>query len=77
MQCLIFIYRGYFIFFALLTILASLNDYWYTLKLDVVFAPDPPKDPADSSEDKNKPDKNIDSDNIEKVHEEGTTSNAI
>lgn len=31
-------HRGYFTFFAVVVIVASLNDYWKKLKLDVLFA---------------------------------------
>lgn len=35
---------GYFTFFIVVTVVASLNDYWKILKLDVLFAPDKKKD---------------------------------
>lgn len=39
----IFVIRAYFLFFIALVIVASLNDYWTQLKLDLLFAPDPSK----------------------------------
>lgn len=37
-------FRAYFLFFIALVIVASLNDYWKQLKLDLLFAPDTSKE---------------------------------
>ncbi|KAJ6640290.1 Nose resistant to fluoxetine protein 6, partial [Pseudolycoriella hygida] len=42
---------GYFVLFISLAIGASLNDYWSTLKLDILFAPDKKKDIANDDTD--------------------------
>lgn len=38
-------------FFIVVTIVASLNDYWKILKLDILFAPDKKKDSKDETDD--------------------------
>lgn len=57
--------RGYFTFFIVVTVVASLNDYWKILKLDVLFAPDKKKDNSklESNETNDQPDDSPESTN--------------
>ncbi|XP_037029631.1 O-acyltransferase like protein-like [Bradysia coprophila] len=60
---------GYFTFFIVVAVVASLKDYWKILKLDVLFAPDKKKD--NSKEETN----DVTDDCVESVNEEVENDN--
>lgn len=60
---------GYFTFFIVVAVVASLNDYWKILRLDVLFAPDRKRDSL-KEESSEVPDVSMDS--MEDIHHNST-----